>query len=85
MGYSAKDVRTFLEGQPNGLKCLFCGRSVGLIVAADRPFTYLLCTSCGCQQKFDSRILCRRLPKFMNSADQLKKPNTGDVSKGIKA
>ncbi len=39
----------------------------------------------GCQQKFDSRILCRRLPEFMNSADQLKKPNTGDVSKGIKA
>lgn len=56
-----------------------------LIVAADRPFTYLLCTSCGCQQKFDSRILCRRLPEFMNSADQLKKPNAGDVSKGIKA
>lgn len=39
----------------------------------------------GCQQKFDSRILCRRLPEFMNSADQIKKPNTGDVSKGIKA
>lgn len=39
----------------------------------------------GCQQKFDSRIQCRRLPEFMNSADQLKKPNTGDVSKGIKA
>ncbi len=39
----------------------------------------------GCQQKFDSRILCRRLPEFMNSADQLKKPNMGDVSKGIKA
>lgn len=53
--------------------------------ASDSDGMYLLCTSCGCQQKFDSRILCRRLPEFMNSANQLKKPNTGDVSKGIKA
>lgn len=58
---------------------------LGAGAASDSDGTYLLCTSCGCQQKFDSRILCRRLPEFMNSANQLKKPNTGDVSKGIKA